>query len=136
VAGLEEAVRRPAFDLPIRPLFIAFRDAYQRVDAGQVSPMAFSETVGALPLDIHVALSRCVEATLAPELQSRAVAVLEAAGARLATGRSILERMIGVSLQTKAAQLRDDARGVEAASKTRKQLQGLVAAMSALTDYG
>jgi hypothetical protein len=136
VAGIEDAVKRPAFELPIRPLFVAFRDAYQRIDAGQSSPMAFSETVGALPLDVHVALSRRVEATVVPELRRRAVTALDTAGARLSIGRTLLERMIGASLQIKAAQLRGDAAGAEAGSKRRKQLQGLVASMAALTDYG
>jgi hypothetical protein len=136
VASLEGAVKQPVFDLSIRPIFVAFRDAYQRVDPGQASSRAWSEMVGVLPLGIHVAFSKRVAATTDPELRARAWAALDAARARLGVGRSLLERMIGVSLQMKAAQFRGDAAAYDAAVKTKDRLQGLIASMAAFTEYG
>jgi hypothetical protein len=136
VVGLENAAKTPVFDLPIRPLFVAFRDAYLSADPGQASPMAFAKAVGALPLDIHIAFSKRVAATVAPELRARAITALGSAGARLGSGRSLLARMIGISLQTKAAELRGDTVGVDADAAVRKQLLTMVASMSELTLCG
>jgi len=95
LAILEDATKRPRFELPMRPLFASFRAAYEQVDPGQAHARAFSETAGAIPLEIHVTLSKRAEATSEPALRSRVAAVLTAAGSRMEAGATFLERMIG-----------------------------------------
>ena len=126
LATLEEAVKRKTFALPIRPLYDAFEAAYEQVDPGQAQSRAFSETSRALPLEIHVALSRRAAATADSALRDRAAAVLTVAGSRLEEGATFLERMIGLSLETKGAELRGDSSAIAAAGKRRAYLSDLM----------
>lgn len=135
LASLEEALERNSFALPVRPLFDAFRAAYAQVDPGQAHSRAFSETARALPLDIHVVLSQRVAATSDSALRDRAAAVLAVAGARLEAGATLLERMIGLSLQMKGARLRGDAEAIEVVGKKRARLTGLMANGNAFWSY-
>jgi hypothetical protein len=127
LAILDEATKRPRFELPIRPLFESFEAAYEQVDPGQAYPRAFSETAGAVPLGIHLTLSQRAAATSDPGLRSSAAAVLIAAGSRLEAGATFLERMIGLSLQTKGAELGGDRTAMEAVKNRREHLKSLMA---------
>jgi hypothetical protein len=135
LASLEEALKRRTFALPIRPLYDAFEAAYEQVDRGQAQSRAFFETIGALPLEIHLALSRRAAATADPALHDRAAAVLTVAGSRLETGATFLDRMIGLSLQTKGAELRGDGRAMAAVGKRRTYLSDLMSKGRAFWEY-
>jgi hypothetical protein len=135
LASLEEALKRKTFALPIRALYDAFEAAYEQVDPGQAQSRAFFETTGALPLEIHLALSRRAAATTDPALRDRAAAVLTAAGSRLETGATFLDRMIGLSLQTKGAELRGDVSAMAAVGKRRAHLSDLMSKGSAFWQY-
>ena len=132
--ALEDAVKKPIFELPLRPLFVTFQAAYELAKLGQASSSAFYEAVNALPMDGAFTLWRRAQAT-EPRLLPRTVAVMEAAGTRLGAGRSILERMVGLTLQVRAARLRGDAVGAEAVAKARVELLGAAAAMDPLMDF-
>jgi len=135
LASLEEALKRKTFALPIRPLYDAFEAAYEQVDPGQAQSRAFFETTRALPLEIHLALSRRAAATADPALRDRAVAVLTVAGTRLEAGATFLDRMIGLSLQTKGAELRGDASAIAAIGKKRAYLSDLMSKGRAFWQY-
>jgi len=135
LASLEEALKRKTFALPIRPLYDAFEAAYEQVDPGQAQARAFFETTRALPLEIHLALSRRAAATADPALRDRAVAVLTVAGTRLEAGATFLDRMIGLSLQTKGAELRGDASAIAAIGKKRAYLSDLMSKGRAFWQY-
>ena len=135
LASLEEALKRKMFALPIRPLYDAFEAAYEQVDPGQAQSRAFSETTRALPLEIHLALSRRAAATADPALRDRAAAVLTVAGTRLEAGATFLDRMIGLSLQTKGAELRGDASAMAAVRMKRAYLSDLMSKGRAFWQY-
>ena len=132
---LEDALRRRTFGLPIRPLFVAFQAAYQRVDRGQAASKAFSEMTAALPLDTHLLLSRRAGVTDDPALRFRAAEVLGLAGSRLQSGPSFLERMIGLSLEARAAELRSNAAQAQAVRVKRERLNKLMEDGSAFWRY-
>jgi hypothetical protein len=135
LALLDEALKRDTFALPVGPLFDAFKDAYAQVDPGQAHSRAFSETSRALPLEIHVSLSQRAAATTDPAIRDHAVALLTVAGSRLESGATLLERMIGLSLQMKAAQLRGDAAAIGAVADRRARLRELMANGNAFWSY-
>ncbi len=124
--SIEEVLKRKTFTLPVRALFEAFKTAYEQVDPGQARSRAFFETAGALPLDIHLALSRRAAATTDSALRHRAAALLTVAGSRLEAGSTFLDRMIGLSLQTKGAELRGDATAIEVAKRKRAILSDMM----------
>jgi len=128
---LDQATKRLTFELPFRVLFESFRAAYELVDPGQVPSRALSEASSALPLETHVTLSRRAMATTDSVLRRRAADVLIAAGSRLDAGPTLLDRMIGLFLQTKGAELRGDVRLIEAVNARRNQLKALMAAGTA-----
>ncbi len=132
---LEDALRRRTFGLPIRPLFVAFQAAYQRVDRGQAASKAFSEMTAALPPDTHLLLSRRAGVTDDPALRFRAAEVLGLAGLRLQSGPSFLERMIGLSLEARAAELRSNAAQAQAVRVKRERLNKLMEDGSAFWRY-
>jgi len=135
LASLEEALRRKTFALPIRPLYDAFEAAYEQVDSASAQSRAFFETTRALPLEIHLALSRRAAATADPALRDRAAAVLTVAGTRLEAGATFLDRMIGLSLQTKGAELRGDASAMAAVRMKRAYLSDLMSKGRAFWQY-
>jgi hypothetical protein len=135
ISRLEEAVKKAEFGLPMRPLFVAFRDALNRVDPGQAHALAFSQAVWSLPLEFHATLSRRVSATTDPTLSRRAAAVLAAVGSRFGARPSSLERSVGVAMEEKAAKLRGDAAGATAAAEKRRALQAVMSVAGGFSSY-
>ena len=133
--SLEEALKRKTFALPIRPLYDAFEAVYEQVDPGQAQSRAFFETTRALPLEIHLALSRRAAATADPALRDRAAAVLTTAGSRLEAGATFLDRMIGLSLQKKGAEIRGDASAMATVRMKRAYLTELMSKGRAFWQY-
>jgi hypothetical protein len=89
LTALEHALGRAEFGLPIRSLFVAFRDAHlPRLPAASAAARAFSAAIGALPLQTHVLLSRRAAATTEPAARTRAALVLLRAGSRSSDGRA------------------------------------------------
>jgi hypothetical protein len=121
---LERQAGRPRFELPRDRLMLELRTLAERFDPEHARCQAGMAALGiGAPLFV---LGMRAEATSwdgpgGAELKARTGRVMIAIGGRLASSRTYLERIVGVSLVTRGARLSGEPQAIEAAERTARE---------------